>query len=318
MRPVGKPTFFSVSKSAASLAALFCAITGFGQQKATTPDSAERVVMCSYNLKNWLIMDRFNGREVVKSSPKPEAEKARIIAALKTIQPDILGVCEIGSEADLRELQGLLKEAGIDLPHFEVAHGGDPYRQQGLLTRFPIVSRQSQTDLYYEMGESTLPFQRGILDVGMKLPQGHVLRCVGVHLKSKREVPEGDQALMRRNEARLLRKHLDSILEQNPKQWIVAYGDFNEHRNEPPIKDIIASRASPKYMVDALIRDLDGEVWTHFWDAADSYSRFDYFFLSRALRPVIDWNRSFIYKEREFDQASDHRPIVLSIQLTDS
>lgn len=303
------------SKSAATLAALFCAIAGLAQEPPSTDIQDERVVMCSYNLKNWLIMDRFNGREVVKSAPKPDDEKKRIVAILQRIRPDILGVCEIGSEEDLNELQALLKEAGIDLPNSEVAHGGDPYRKQGLLTRYPIVSRQSQTDLFYEMGESTLPFQRGILDVGIELPNQRTLRCLGVHLKSKREVSEGDQALMRRNEARLLRKHPDSILEDAPDAWVVSYGDFNEHRNEPPIKDIIASRSSPKYMVDALISDLDGEFWTHFWDSADSYSRFDYFFLSRALRPAIDWNRSFIYKEREFHKASDHRPIVLSIQL---
>lgn len=289
-------------------AALFSAVLPVPGQ-----DSGQRVTVCAYNLKNWLIMDRFNGREVVKSSPKPEAEKARVIETLCAIQPDILGVCEIGSETDLLELQARLKAEGINLPHHEVAHGGDEYRRQGLLSRHPIVSRQSQTDLHYELGEALMPFQRGILDVGVELPDKSVLRCLGVHLKSKREVPEGDQALMRRNEARLLRKHIDTILEANPSRQIVVYGDFNEHRNEPPIRDIIGSRASPGHMADALIRDLDGEVWTHFWDAADSYSRFDYFFLSRSLLPRIDWKKSFIYKRRDFDEASDHRPIVLSI-----
>lgn len=292
-------------KSASLVVALFCLMP--------TSRADEAVTVCSYNLKNWLIMDRFNGREVVKSSPKPESEKALIVEILTVLKPDILGVCEIGRESDLLELQARLKEAGLDLPHFEVAHGGDDYRQQGLLSHFPIVSRQSKLDLNYELGESILPLQRGILDVGVEIPDGTTLRCLGVHLKSKREVPEGDQSLMRRNEARLLRKHIDAIQEADPDAQILAYGDFNEHRNGPPVRDILGSRSSPGYMADALIRDIDGEVWTHFWDSADSYSRFDYFFLSRSLIPRIDWKKSFVYKRRNFDEASDHRPIILSI-----
>ncbi len=300
------------SLSVAALAALFSTSAA-----APAQESTDRVTVCSFNLKNWLIMDRFNGREVVKSSPKPESEKALVVETLLAIKPDILGLCEIGDESDLMELQNRLKAAGLDLPHFEVARGGDEYRQQGLLSRFPIVSRQSQTDLRYELGESLMPFQRGILDVGVELPDKSVLRCLGVHLKSKREVPEGDQALMRRNEARLLRKRIDAIQETEPDAQILAYGDFNEHRNEPPIREILGSRASPGYMADALIRDIDGEVWTHFWDSADVYSRFDYFFFSRSLLQRIDWKKSFVYKRRDFDEASDHRPIVLSLGPTE-
>ena len=276
----------------------------------------ERLTFCSYNLKNWLTMDRFDQQtyKTLPSTPKPEDERQRVVKILTAIKPDILGVCEIGNADDLADLQKRLKAAGIDLPHTELAHGGDETRRLAILSRLPIKLRNSQTDLKYQLGAQTLPFQRGILHVTIPITPTFDLHCVGVHLKSKRETTEADQAQMRRNEARLLRKHLDSIFTQEPGARILAYGDFNEHRNEPAISDIIGSpRTSDTAMQDVWLKDKDGEVWTHFWDAADTYSRLDYCFASRLLRPHLDYRGCYIYSARDFDKASDHRPLVLKI-----
>lgn len=276
----------------------------------------ERLTFCSYNLKNWLTMDRFDQQtyKTLPSTPKPEDERQRVVKILAAIKPDILGVCEIGNADDLADLQKRLKATGIDLPHTELAHGGDETRRLAILSRLPIKLRNSQTDLKYQLGAQTLPFQRGILHVTIPITPTFDLHCVGVHLKSKREITEADQAQMRRNEARLLRKHLDSIFTQEPGARILAYGDFNEHRNEPAISDIIGSpRTSDTAMQDVWLKDKDGEVWTHFWDAADTYSRLDYCFASRLLRPHLDYRGCYIYSARDFDKASDHRPLVLKI-----
>jgi endonuclease/exonuclease/phosphatase family metal-dependent hydrolase len=66
-------------------------------------------------------------------------------------------------------------------------------------------------------------------------------------------------------------------------------------------------------MTDLPLHDADGLVWTHFWDAADVYSRLDFVFASRNLRPLIDLRKARIYTARDFDKASDHRPLVLTI-----
>ncbi|HRH97552.1 MAG TPA: hypothetical protein PLB55_16545 [Prosthecobacter sp.] len=276
----------------------------------------ERITFCSYNLKNWLTMDRFDMQtyKTLPSAPKPEDERVRVVKILAAIKPDILGVCEIGTADDLADLQKRLKAAGLDLPHTELAHGGDETRRLALMSRLPIKARHSQTDLTYQIGAQTLPFQRGILDVTISLTPTFDLHLVGVHLKSMREITEADQAQMRRNEARLLRKHLDSIFTREPGARILAYGDFNEHRNQPAIGEVMGSpRTSDVAMQDVWLKDRDGEVWTHFWDAADTYSRLDYCFASRLLRPHIDYSKCFIYSARDFDKASDHRPLVIKI-----
>lgn len=281
--------------------------------KAASPPDTGRIRFCSYNLKNWLTMDRFDGRKVVAMAPKPDDEKAALINIVAAIHPDILGICEIGGESDLKDLQQRLRAKGLAFEHVETAHGGDATRQLALLSRFPIIGRNSQTDLQYRIGEITLPMQRGILDASIQVNDQFQLRCLGVHLKSKREVPEADQALMRRNEAHLLRRHINAIFAVNPAAAILLYGDFNEHRNEPAIDEIIGPRASETVMNEVKIWDFDGEVWTHFWDAADVYSRFDYFFVSKSLRPRVYFDDSFVYSKRAFYEASDHRPIVIAL-----
>lgn len=277
------------------------------------PDS---LTFCSYNLRNWLTTDQLDLQPLKRlpPRPKPEAEKERVVRILAAIKPDILGVCEIGDSEDLEELQDRLKAAGMDLPHTEMAHGGDTTRRLALLSRLPIKARNSQLDLKYQIGAQAVPFERGILDVTIAISPTVDIHFLGVHLKSKREVPEFDQEEMRRNEARLLRLHLDDLFKREPGAAILAYGDFNEHRNEPAIADIIGSpRTGETAMQDILLKDIDGQVWTHFWDDADVYSRLDYCFASRLLRPHIDQKASFIYSARDFDKASDHRPLVVKI-----
>lgn len=274
---------------------------------------ADDYTFCAYNLKNWLSMERYDSGSAQEVAPKPLEERKRVVEILADIAPDVLGVCEIGTEADVADLQKRLKSAGVDLPHVARAHGGDPTRSLALLSRFPISAQNSQTDLKYQIGDQTLPMQRGILDATVQFKPDLQVRFLGVHLKSKREIPGADESMMRRNEAHLLRRHIDSIFARETKVKLLCYGDFNEHRNEPAIAEIIGSRASESYMTELPLRDSDGLVWTHFWDSADVYSRLDFLFSSRNLRPQIDLRKASIYSVRDFDKASDHRPLVIRI-----
>lgn len=298
-----------------SIVVVFFSAIAPAQQAAKKDTTPDHLIFCSYNLKNWLTMDRFDGQKTIPGAPKPADEKAAVIAILNAIHPDVLGVCEIGGEDDVRDLQQRLRAKGLALDHVATAHGGDATRKLALLSRFPIIARNSQTDLKYSIGQLVLPMQRGILDATVEITDTFQLRFLGVHLKSMRTIPEADQALMRRNEAHLVRKHIDGIQAAAPAANIVLYGDFNEHRNEPAIDEIIGSRAGDGLMTEVKVWDIDGEVWTHFWDAADSYSRLDYFFISKPLRPHVDFGNSFVYSKREFYKASDHRPIVMRLNV---
>lgn len=271
----------------------------------------DEIVVASYNVQNYLGGERkgTNGRT---AKAKPEKSVTALIQIIKEINPDILGVCEMGGPEQLEDFKTRLKNAGLEYVDAEYVEAADPERRLALLSRFPIVSRQSRTDISYELNGTPEKVKRGFLDVTVRVNPEYELRLVGVHLKSKLPVPQGE-ALMRRFEAQLLRKHLEKIIEADPQVNLLAYGDFNDTRNEPAIQEIMGVRGSPTHMADIRAADEHGDRWTHYWRTADQYARIDYFFASRALLPEVVKDKSYVYRSRFWHEASDHRPIYTSI-----
>ena len=249
-----------------------------------------------------------------ETKPKPASEVEAVTRILASLRPDIAGICEVGSPEDLSALQQRLKSAGLDLPHSEFVAAADADRHLALLSRHPIAARNSQTQLHYLLDESKLPVQRGILDVTIQITPDYFLRCVGVHLKSRRDVPEANEALMRRNEAHLLRQYADTILTANPDVNLLVYGDFNDTRDEPSVKAISGMRGSENYLTALTPVDAAGQRWTYYFSESDTYSRIDYLLASKGLNPEIDDAKCLIYPGADWLSASDHRAITAVIR----
>ncbi len=279
---------------------------------------ARDVVVASYNVKNYLRMERRVGETTIPDATKPEEEIAAVIEVIKEINPDILGIVEMGDEKALDDFQSRLKAAGLDYPGREWVRGADAERHLALLSRFPIVGRNSKDDVTFEMNGSRVRVGRGILDVTVKLSEDYSLRLVGAHLKSRREIPEFDQAAMRAKEARCLREHLNGILKANPASNLMLFGDLNDTKNEYPIKELTGQLKDPFRMRDLLLSDRSGYRWTHYWPAADTYSRIDYMLVSRSLWPDINMRRSGISNSKIWQKASDHRAIFSTITVPKS
>jgi endonuclease/exonuclease/phosphatase family metal-dependent hydrolase len=149
----------------------------------------------------------------------------------------------------------------------------------------------------------------------VKITPDYQLRLVGLHLKSRRAVPEFDEKKFRAREAIMVREHLDAIFRSEPAVNLLVFGDLNDTKNESPIKDILGTLRSPSALKDLPLRDSHGLVWTHFWSKADVYSRIDYLMVSQKLWPAIKLNRSGIGSGREWSKASDHRPLYTTISV---
>ena len=130
-------------------------------------------------------------------------------------------------------------------------------------------------------------------------------------------VPEADQAVMRRNEAYLVRRHVDAILAQSPGANLLLYGDLNDTRNEPTVREIQGPFGSPTYLRDIQVADADGYRWTYYWRYADIYSRFDFALASPGLYPEVLLDRSLIVSAPDWFTASDHRPVVVRLVPVD-
>jgi endonuclease/exonuclease/phosphatase family metal-dependent hydrolase len=188
----------------------------------------------------------------------------------------------------------------------------DPDRHLALLSRYPIIQRQSQTNVTYDLAGVPHKVLRGFLDVTVRVNDHFDLRLIGVHLKSKLPVPDGE-ALIRRHEASLLRQYLEKILAADPEVKLLLYGDFNDTRNEAPILEIGGPRGSSAHMTELPAKDSVGERWTQYWEVADLYSRIDYFFASPALLHKIVAAHTGIDRSECWFKASDHRAIFTAI-----
>jgi len=270
------------------------------------------LVFASYNLEDYFQAADFpDGKEKISKSQAAIAAEIRVI---QDIHPDILGVCEMGPPGEFADFAARLKSAGLDYPFSEYVDGPDPERHVALLSRYPIDSRQSLPDIPFELDGHQERVRRGILDVTVTAGQTK-LRFIGVHLKSKLRDTWENEAELRRNEAHLLRQHVEHAIEGDAAAKLIVYGDFNDTKNEPALKEILGARNSDHALRDLWLKDADGDHWTEYWKTADVYSRIDYILVTPDLLPAVDYPRSYVYRSTYWSDASDHRPVVAAFQL---
>ncbi len=272
----------------------------------------EPIIVCGYNVANYVSASEPSEASRYGTRAKSEESIRALIDIIKEINPDILGVCEMGSRERFDDFKNRLREAGLNFQDSEYVEAADQDRHLALVSRFPIVSRQSMVDVPYALEGRPEKVRRGFLDVTVEVNPEYRLRLVGVHLKSKMPVPEGE-AIIRRFEAQKLRAHLDRILKDDPETNLLCYGDFNDTKNEPMFAEIVGPQGSSGHMADLWARDPMGDRWTHYWRTADQYARFDYLFVSPALFNEVIKPKSRIYRGEQWFEASDHRPIFTSI-----
>ncbi len=276
------------------------------------PLSAETLSFMSYNLKNFLNQERYKDGELVRSKYKPQVEIEALTQIIGAAQPDVLGVCEIGTPADLELLQARLRQQQLDYPYLEYVRAADSVRHLALLSKHPITRSQSQSSLTYQIGPQTYPLRRGLLHVQLTIAD-QPLHLIGVHLKSKRPTSHSDQAIMRLKEAHLIRDQIDQLLERAPQSLVLVYGDLNDTYKSPPLSALKGNYRSPLYLKPLPLRDSHGLYWTHFWESERTYSTFDYILCSQALQKYFHSGR--IIDSPQVLVASDHRPLIASFEI---
>ena len=272
-----------------------------------SPDP-DRLRFVAYNVANYLTMDRFLHGQQETARPKPDSEKSAVTAVIANQHPDVVGLCEIGTQDDLRDLQQRLKNAGCDLPHAHYTGGVDPTRHLALLSRFPITPHAPQHPLTYPLAGSTRGMQRGILDISLDL-NGQSWRFVGAHLKSKRQTPDANESETRGQEARLLRAHTEAILREQPDTRLVVYGDLNDTRDSPALHTLQGPNGAPDALTPLFLKDSHGDSWTEYWGREDIYSRIDWILVSQAAKRATVLRSCHIADPPYWNDASDHRAL---------
>ncbi len=274
----------------------------------------ESVRIATYNLENYLIMDRYTDSVWRKSYPKPESEKAVIRKVIRQTAPDILILQEIGPLPFLKELKADLIQEGIEYSHLAHMQGDDSVRHLAVLSKVALVEVVRHRDLKIRYQKERSLVKRGMLELSFAQPDGTVFKLFVVHLKSRWTTVKSDlQSLERRTlEAEACRNRIiERTLDLGITDFIIA-GDFNDHPRSAPLKrfyqrgDLEIGTLVPAF-------DSRGERWTHYYGREVVYSLVDGFIASKPIFPRIENQHGHIVDTPSVLEGSDHRMVYLDV-----
>ena len=274
------------------------------------------LIVATYNIENYLVTDRMVDGVFRHAYPKPEPEKAALVRVVSELNPDILAVQEMGPQPFLDDFQRDLKQAGQDFPYTALLEAADPDRHVAVLAKVPFkeVRRHARVPIAFAGPAEVV--KRGVLEVIVATDAGDCSVFV-VHLKSRITERADDLQSARQRHAEAVAVH-DLVLARYPDpatgRFIVC-GDWNDTPDSGPVAALVAHGGrSLGGILPA--GDTRGETWTHFYRRAASHSRIDYILVSPALQSRVAGGRAAVADSPAGAEASDHRPVWVSLKLT--
>lgn len=294
--------------------AVFTAGASPGARVAAVGDDGQtvRLRVATWNVENYLVMNRIIDGRWTPDYPKPESEKAALRRVLADLDADILALQEMGAEPFLRELQRDLRLEGLDYPHALLMRGDDSVRRVAVLSRVPPVRAEGHADLDFPYLHGRIPMKRGLQEVHFETA-GVRWILFNVHLKSRyTDYRDDPRSHWRRTaEARVARDAIRRRHGESGTAYMVL-GDFNDSTRSAPLRRFLTvGGRTLTVMLDAT--DVNGRRWTHHWAREDVYSRVDYILVSPALLPHVAEERAWIFDHPDALAGSDHRPVVTEL-----
>ncbi|MFP4157754.1 MAG: endonuclease/exonuclease/phosphatase family protein [Opitutales bacterium] len=276
---------------------------------------ADTLRVATYNVKNYLVMDRMVAGQWKPEYPKPEAEKKIIRQVILECSPDILVLQEIGGSGFLEELQRDLKQGGLDYAHAVLMRGVDETRHVAVLSHLKPREVKQHRDLDFKYFDTRLTVKRGLLEVGFELPGGEPFQLFAVHLKSRwSDEPRDPESQMRRTrEAQACRDRIiERTLESGRAAYVVA-GDFNDHPASAPLRRFY-QRGDLELGSLLPAADRRGHVWTHYYQKHAAYTLVDGFVVSPAFLARIKGGEGHIADRPGVLSGSDHRMVYFDLK----
>jgi endonuclease/exonuclease/phosphatase family metal-dependent hydrolase len=291
--------------------------------RALSAESPIRFRVATYNVENYL--DQPGGTRPMKTAEG----KAKVRESLRALGADVVALQEMGSTNALLELRASLKAEGLDYPHWEHVAGWDTNIHVAVLSKFPITARRPHTNDAYLLIGRRFRVSRGFAEIDLQVNDRYSFTLIAAHLKSRRPVPEADEAEMREQEALLLREHVDARLKARPNANLVVLGDFNDTKDARSTHALLGRGKTA--LVDTRPAERNGDnqpnpnprweprnvTWTYYFGKEDTYSRIDYLLLSPGM--AREWNKedTYVLTLANWAVGSDHRPIVAGFVAED-
>lgn len=278
---------------------------------------AETLRVATYNVRNYLSMDRMLEDGFRMNYPKPESEKAVVRDTIRSVAPDILALQEIGSEEYLLELRDDLAREGLVYEGWAIALATDEVRRTAALWKGEVaVEAVSHADLGFRHFGEAVTVKRGLLELKLLDEQGQGRASVFVaHLKSRYTDDKRDPRSARRRagEAEAARERILQLYPEPESSRYLVVGDLNDGPNSSPVQRFLTK--GPRVLARLLpAEDLSGLSWTHDYRKGGEYSSIDHMLVSIGWMEMRD-AKATIADRPDYYEGSDHRMVWVDVAL---
>ncbi len=243
------------------------------------------------------------------------ADDAGVEAAREVIgcaRPDVLVLQGPGAKPVFETVRETWTTPGTNPIWEEVLEDGRTPGRLAILSRFPIAARHSRKDLGYRIKEDQLFLRHGIADVTLLVSDQVLFRLVAVDLKDKVFHRLG-QTEMRRNECRLVARHLRKAVAGTPGARFLLAGTFNDRPDSAAVSEILKQKEPA--LSDVRPVDEHGDAWTAYNASVDEYYRHDYFFVVAALAESVVRAQTRVVDHPRAREASTRRALLVTLRI---
>ena len=275
----------------------------------------ETLTVATYNIENYVAAGRRIEEVYRPAYPKPEAAKAALRRVIRALDADVLALQEMGPAPYLEELRRDLRAEGVDYAHAALAEAADPDRHVAVLSRRPLTRVRTVADLSFRYFAGREQVKRGVLEVTLAAGAGELTLFI-VHLRSRfTERPDDPgSARCRAGEAGAIRDHVLQCFPDPAAAAFLILGDCNDTKNSKPMR-LLTRRGDLVVAKLLAAADPRGETWTYAYFKADTYERVDHLLASPGMLPAVVGGRARVYDGPGVREASDHRPVVVTLDF---
>lgn len=261
-----------------------------------------KVRVCIWNLKLYLDTYKMTERGRTKA-PKSEAEKRAIVEVLREINPDVLGVEEIGTDKFLGEFLDILRESGLNYPHVAVSDKTDEYPHCAILSKLKFKSNSVRGDAFFDYFGKPSRSPRALILAEFET-EGTRWFFGSLHLKSRFGARKRDEnfSKFRALECEKIAEDLKKILKS--KHPIIIGGDFNDEAKDAAINPLKIAGLSPV--------ETENKIPTYVWQKMQIPYTFDFFMASESMLKLIESPRIF----PDSKGGSDHLPVYCDLNFS--
>ncbi len=312
---MGLARFHGKSRASSIRAAVFPLYFSLAIAIAWAEEGAT-VRVATYNVRNYLSMDRLVDGRWRPEYPKPESEKRVVRETIVAVRPDLIALQEIGGKAHLVELRRDLSSQGLDYSGMAWLEAHDSERHLAALwiddLDIQVVEHPNLPIRY--MGEIDF-VKRGMLELKINSENGP-WSLFNLHLKSKYTTVKSDPLSSKRRtlEGRAARDRILEIYPGPDKARYLVIGDLNDS----PISGAVGAFLRKGERILSLpieCSDDLGSRWTHYYRKEDSYSRIDYILRSPGWGDTLTEVKGQVDRRSNFYEGSDHRLVWVDLPV---